>query len=76
MSGPNKILEFHEKILELSNNGFSSTKTKNIFQKNLETSLKNYKMDNFIQKDIHNPKYKFWVVTKSHQLNSIVLLIR
>ena len=31
MSGPNKILEFHEKILELSNNGFSSTKTKNIF---------------------------------------------
>jgi hypothetical protein len=33
-----------------------------IARKNLENSRKSQKMDNYIRKDIHNPKLKFWGV--------------
>jgi abortive infection bacteriophage resistance protein len=39
-------------------------KSEDKYKKNLETSRNIQKMDNFIQKDIHNSKLKFWGVTQ------------
>ena len=40
-------------------------KSENKCQKILESSQNIKKMDNFIRKDIHNPKLKFWGVTST-----------
>lgn len=46
-------------------NEFGSIENENNHQKSLGNSQNIQKMDNFIQKDIHNPKLKFWGVTYS-----------
>ena len=61
---PNKIFESRDKDSRTFHRmDLALQKYDNNFHKSLENSQNMQKMDNFIQKDIHNPKQKFWGVT-------------
>ena len=72
---PNKIFESRDKDSRTFHRmDLALQKYDNNFQKSLENSQNIQKMDNFIQKDIHNPKQKFWGVTSAFSTNAIFAL--